>query len=378
MNYHDELLNAATLAAEANAASTNPGNGQKDLRALICRKRSRITQDGVMLLTQEGGYIALIRNKELQNYITNKAIDSVNLGGNVNTAADVKSTKAPKGGFISDSILFNVFLCVVAIPLLTLLIILLSLYFLKSSQLTQLNRQYHVQTKKRPAPPLVRPDPAIQMAERFHFYPDPNFPVLSNGSVNLQKLTGTLARLQNLSLRDPSNKNNFPRLIGINAEFQCQEKRTIGSYNTQCHSIRIDYSDGNVFFEEPVEMELTLAHEWGHHLVNITGTGMSRIENEVTSDCFAGVVFGYYAHNNLISTEEFESAVKLIIQIGNNSPSGVWPNSETRFISFVSAFSRFLSPGSQQAKMYDSYCSSLDRIIDINKIRYFGLVWPPT
>ena len=126
MNYHDELLNAATLAAEANAASTNPGNGQKDLRALICRKRSRITQDGVMLLTQEGGYIALIRNKELQNYITNKAIDSVSLGGNVNNAADVKSTKAPKGGFISDSILFNVFLCVVAMPLLTLLIILLS------------------------------------------------------------------------------------------------------------------------------------------------------------------------------------------------------------------------------------------------------------
>lgn len=54
---------------------------------------------------------------------------------------------------------------------------------------------------------------------------------------------------------------------------------------------------------EAVDVVLTvLSHEWGHHIQNLTDTGIaSSLESELQADCFAGAFLEYAKDSDLVS-----------------------------------------------------------------------------
>ena len=222
----------------------------------------------------------------------------------------------------------------------------------------------------------TEPDPAIAMQSRFYEAKlGGSYAGLDAGLNNFRRLSGTLARIQAISLRRRSAAYQLPSVWINRSSDQCFDESTIGAYNPQCQVIKLDYSDGTIRYEYPIEMETTLAHEWGHHLIRLSGAGMSPVEQEVVSDCFAGAVFGYYARHGLITLEEAGLGLKLMADFGNNSASGHHPNRETRLTSFLGGWYSVANPSHPQAKALVPSCASLDRVIDIAKIRELGITW---
>ncbi len=225
------------------------------------------------------------------------------------------------------------------------------------------------------APPAA-PDPALQMASRVHVSSWPTeFDHLNAGIANYSKLSGTLARIQAVALRQRSAALAMPQVL-INRTMEgCFDGPSLGLYSPRCQAIKINFSADDLVFEQPIEVELTLAHEWGHHLIALSGLSMSAMEQEVVSDCFAGVVFGYYAQHGLMSKEEAVKALKMMVQIGNTAAHGHHPNPQVRLSSFAGGLAHVADPSGEVAGLYPTYCASLDRVIDVSKVRSLGLSW---
>lgn len=230
-------------------------------------------------------------------------------------------------------------------------------------------------SRKIEAPPAV-PDPALQMASRVHVSTWPTeFDHLNAGIANYSKLSGTLARIQAVALRQRSAALAMPQVL-INRTIEgCFDGLSLGLYSSRCKAIKINFGDEGLVFEQPIEVELTLAHEWGHHLIALSGHSMSAMEEEVVSDCFAGVVFGYYAQHGLMSKEEAVKALKMMVQIGNTEAHGHHPNPQVRLSSFAGGLAHVADPSSEVAGLYPTYCATLDRVIDVSKVRSLGLSW---
>jgi len=225
-------------------------------------------------------------------------------------------------------------------------------------------------------PATRRPDPAITMQGRFYGSKlGGPYARLDAGFSNYQRLTGTLARIQAAALKRRSSMDQLPTVWINRTREDCFDQNSIGVYNSQCQVIKLDYSDGYSTYEHPVEMEVTLAHEWGHHLINLSDVAMSPTEQEVVSDCFAGAVFGYYVINNLIDLQDAVRAIEMVDYIGNNSPYGHHPNRETRLRSFGGGLFSVSNPSDPRAKEFMASCASLHQIVDVNKIRQMGLSW---
>jgi hypothetical protein len=227
-----------------------------------------------------------------------------------------------------------------------------------------------------PQPPQRTPDPALTMQGRFHGSKfGGRYAALDAGFNNYQRLSGTLARIQTLALKRRERAHQLPTVWINRTREDCFPGPSIGMYNSQCHVIKLDYSDGYSTYEHPVEMEVTLAHEWGHHLISLSGVAMSPTEQEVVSDCFAGAVFGYYVRNNLIGLQDAVRAIELVEYVGNNSPSGHHPNRETRLRSFAGGLFSVGNPADPRAPEFMASCASLDQLVDVKKIREMGTTW---
>lgn len=224
---------------------------------------------------------------------------------------------------------------------------------------------------------VARPDPAIAMQGRAAFYPSPwpQLSYLDQGSQNFKKLTGTLARIQFLAARNPSVQQQLPTVL-INAKNDCLDQLTVGVYKPSCQTIKVDYTDGSIAFEFPVEVEAVLAHEWGHHLATASGLNASGTEHEIVADCFAGVVFGYYVKHRLISSEEGVKALQMMAQISNNSETGIHPNMQNRTSAFMGGMARIADPQGEWGHLYGSTCGSLEQVFDASKVETMGLSWP--
>jgi hypothetical protein len=225
------------------------------------------------------------------------------------------------------------------------------------------------------APPAA-PDPALQMTSRVHASTWPaEFDHLNAGMANYSKLSGTLARIQAVALRQRSAALAMPQVL-INRTMEgCFNGPSLGLYSPRCQAIKINFGAEGLVFEQPIEVELTLAHEWGHHLIALSGHSMSAMEQEVVSDCFAGVVFGYYAQHGLMSKEEALNALKMMVQIGNTAAHGHHPNPQVRLSSFAGGLAHVADPSGEVAGLYPTYCATLDRVIDVSKVRSLGLSW---
>ena len=197
---------------------------------------------------------------------------------------------------------------------------------------------------------------------------------LDNGSDNYKKLAGTLARIQTVAARNADARNQLPVIL-INGKNQCIDIRSVGLYKYSCQTIKIDYSDEEVSYEFPIEIEAVLSHEWGHHLARTSRLEVSPTEHEIVADCFAGVVFGYYVKNNLISTDEGVKALQMMAQLSNNSEGGIHPNMENRTSAFLGGLAQIAEPAGQYRELYPRYCASLERILDTAKVRSLGLSW---
>ena len=223
---------------------------------------------------------------------------------------------------------------------------------------------------------LEIPDPAEQMHGKVIAFEDPNYPHLSAYISDYKKVAGMLARLQYYSLNDKSARSDLPTVL-INSNHFCKTERSIGIYNTKCKLLSIDFFEGELAYETDVEIITVIAHEWGHHLVNVSNANskFSLNENEIVADCFAGLVLGFYHKNSLMTIQEVEKAGNMMLYLGNNEGKGIHPNSETRRNSFISAASYIKFPNSNEAKAYSNYCGSLDGIIDKDKIANAKLGW---
>ena len=230
----------------------------------------------------------------------------------------------------------------------------------------------------RPGQNISNPDPALAMQGRFHGSKLGGArTALDAGFGNYQRLTGTLARIQAVAFKNRSAARQLPSVWINRTREDCFDRSSIGVYSPKCQVIKLDYTDGYTTYEHPVEMEVTLAHEWGHHLISLSGVAMSPTEQEVVSDCFAGAVFGYYARNNLITLDEATRAINMVAYVGNNSPYGHHPNRETRLRSFAGGLASVYDPSHPSAAELMASCPSLNQIVDVNKIRGMGLSWKP-
>lgn len=228
-----------------------------------------------------------------------------------------------------------------------------------------------------PVKPIKIPDPAQQMHNKVTAFEDPNYPHLSAYISDYKKVAGMLARLQFHSLRNELAKSDLPTVL-INATNLCKTERSIGVYHRQCKSLGVDFFVEGLEFETDEEIITVIAHEWGHHLVNISNfnSKFSLNENEIVADCFAGLVLGFYHKNGLMTIQEVQQAGKMMMYLGNNNSQGIHPNSETRLRSFASAWSYIAKPNNNDiAKAYGNYCGSLDGIIDKDKIANAKLGW---
>lgn len=220
------------------------------------------------------------------------------------------------------------------------------------------------------------PDPALEMQKLVFYYSSPwsELAHLDNGSDNYKKLAGTLARIQSVAARNADARNQLPVVL-INGTNKCIDIRSVGLYKHSCQTIKIDYSDEEVSYEFPIEIEAVLSHEWGHHLARTSRLEVSPTEHEIVADCFAGVVFGYYVKNNLISTDEGIKALKMMAQLSNNSEGGIHPNMENRTSAFLGGLAQIAEPAGQYRELYPRYCASLERVLDTAKVRSLGLSW---
>lgn len=219
------------------------------------------------------------------------------------------------------------------------------------------------------------PDPATAMQGRFYSFAwGGAYGHLDAGVDNYRRLSGTLARMQAVGLRNRSAAHRLP-MVMINRTNNCFSGSTIGAYSPRCEAIKIDYEDNQLAFEHPVEIEVTLAHEWGHHLINVSGEAMSPTEAEVVSDCTAGAAFGYYVKHGLINKDEAMTAFGLMAAVGNNSAHGHHPNADVRLRAFAGGLMSIAAPDEPNAQGAISFCSTLSRLLDLQKVRAMGLTW---
>ncbi len=215
------------------------------------------------------------------------------------------------------------------------------------------------------------------MQDRVTTFPSPwpQLQQLDSSQNNLRKLAGTLARIQFVAARNNAVRSQLP-LVLVNGKNDCVSSLTIGLYEPKCQTIKVDYTDGQIYYEHPVEVEAALAHEWGHHIALSSGLRVSDTEHEILADCFAGVVFGYYLNNNLINSGEALEAFEMMAQVSNNSESGIHPNQQNRTSAFLGGMSQIADPKGEHGHLYGKTCGSLEQVLDTAKVRSMGLGWP--
>ena len=226
--------------------------------------------------------------------------------------------------------------------------------------------------KAKPSKPKPVYDPAVAMSKRVWYYPNYNLPHLNTD--DYKKVVGDLARIQDKLMIDRSKAKILPNVVIGYGEWQkkeCNEALpTLGMYASggPCvGNITVNFTANNVFYEHPIEVMTTLAHEWGHHIVNISGQNISRITNELVSDCFAGLYLAYLDDFGLVSESEIKSTIRMMAQIGNFD--GFEHGTPKQRVNGLIAGAFYGSdPRNQEnAAAWNTYCKELDSIIDLSK-----------
>ena len=224
-----------------------------------------------------------------------------------------------------------------------------------------------------PPKPAASVDPALEIKNNYTFFSDDRYPSL-NSSVEYSKAVGDLARIQEKMLRDRSQARNYPDILIGNGRFtdKCDTGRpSIGLYyyGNGCKSILINFSSDGTAYEYPIEVLTVLAHEYAHHLVNVTiGTNsVSDLDGELIADCFAGLVHGYWDRHGKVNEQEVVAAASMMIQVSTKDhmdTSAMHGVAGQRLGAFMGGA---LKATGKESVEYNNFCRSLDRVIDWNQ-----------
>lgn len=224
-----------------------------------------------------------------------------------------------------------------------------------------------------PPKPAASVDPALEIKNNYTFFSDDRYPSL-NSSVEYSKAVGDLARIQEKMLRDRSQARNYPDILIGNGRFtdKCDTGRpSIGLYyyGNGCKSILINFSSDGIAYEYPIEVLTVLAHEYAHHLVNVTiGTNsVSDLDGELIADCFAGLVHGYWDRHGKVNEQEVVAAANMMIQVSTKdhmNTSAMHGVAGQRLGAFMGGA---LKATGKESVEYNNFCRSLDRVIDWNQ-----------
>ena len=209
-------------------------------------------------------------------------------------------------------------------------------------------------------------DPALLIQEYVYFRPDFVFPHL-NDEDQYRRGIGDMARVQSNHSIISGNSHKFPSiLLGDPRVSDCGSPRAAGLYNSECNEIIVSFNNNQFLYERPIDILYVLAHEYGHHLVNLTyGDSIGRLNNELTSDCFAGYMAGVWDQHNKLSREELMRGVALMAavakaeQFDSNDDHG---DPGQRIGAFVGGFRM---QKNQVTKEYLNFCRTLDKIIEV-------------
>lgn len=218
----------------------------------------------------------------------------------------------------------------------------------------------------------ARYDAAIEIKDRVSFYPDSRYNYLNTD--DYKRAAGDLARIQYRMLKKRGVSKTYPRILigdGSWKNDSCNETLpTLGlyQYSRGCNNlITINFSANGLVYEEQIEVLTTLAHEWGHHLIRLSGENISGINNELLSDCFAGIYLAYLDNYNAITESEIRSTIKMMSHIGNTHGTGIHGTPAQRRNGLMTGALYASNPNDLDNKnLWNAFCKGLDDVIDIS------------
>ena len=227
--------------------------------------------------------------------------------------------------------------------------------------------------KAKPKPPKPKYDPALEIKNQVYFFQDTRFPNLN--TEDYKKAAGDLARIQYEMIKNRSQAKNYPDILIGNGDWKnevCNAPLpTLGlyQYSSECDElITINFEANDVAYEHQIEVLITLAHEWGHHLINLSGENVSAINNELLADCFAGLYVAYLLKYDAITLEEVENALRMMADIGNTHGEGVHGTPLQRMNGLGSGAGFFADRKNPKYRSgWNNYCKGLEDVIDIRK-----------
>jgi hypothetical protein len=211
-------------------------------------------------------------------------------------------------------------------------------------------------------------DPAIEIKPHIKIIDDPSFPSLNTRDQYLRAV-GDLARVQGRMLANKANSRNYPE-IGIGPgkySGTCNlGSDTLGAYRKECKIIQVNFSDGTAYYEKPIEVLTTIAHEYGHHLTEITIglNSISGLEAELIADCFAGLMHGYWDKHGVLTEDEVRSALNMMVYVSKQeqlNTTDMHGDPGQRVGAFLAGAQKAQG---QETPEYNNFCKSLDRVIN--------------
>ena len=235
----------------------------------------------------------------------------------------------------------------------------------KKSQLAEIPTAHSDTGQSRPEnsiPPDV--DAATEIASKISFFPDPLQPGLSD-EAQYRKGIGDMARVQAAKMIRRDQARNFPAIvIGRQGLTNCETPLSAGVYNLKCNEILVGF-ESELRYEYPIEVLYVLAHEYAHHLVEISvgSSTVSGLDNELTADCFAGYMAGYWNSHGKLTQDELNQGFAVMQAVAKVEPSDstdMHGDPGQRKGAFFAGFER---ANGRVDTQYHNFCKTLDRIL---------------
>ena len=176
-----------------------------------------------------------------------------------------------------------------------------------------------------------------------------------------------MAGIQDNLIRLTKNVSNYPKVtLGEPETSHCTKIASPGLYNPACKEIVIIFDNGSIIYETPIEVLYVLAHEYGHHLTNITfGNSLSRLDNELTADCFAGLMTGHWIGQEQLTKADLQRGFMVMAAVAKqeatdaSDPHGDPGQRMGAFAAGIKAY------GGEKGVEFANFCKTLEKVLKI-------------
>lgn len=209
-------------------------------------------------------------------------------------------------------------------------------------------------------------DAALEISSQIHFFDDPLFQNISD-ETQYRKAIGDIARIQAAKMINGQLSRIYPTIIiGRQGFSGCNTPDSPGIYNPMCQEILVGFNAG-IKYEYPIEVIYVIAHEYAHHLVKLSlGSTISGLDNELTADCFAGYMAGFWARHGKLTKEELLAGFEVMQFVAKKEPMNSKDSHGDpgqRQGAFMGGVSKAYYGTVNQE--YQNFCLTLDRILTL-------------